>query len=137
MGSEIGLSLQGFKGLYLQSTGHPHCFSFVTYTPQSRDQMIASGDLDEDVEYINPVVLDFLLFISEVVLVLPSSVTCPIGYDDITVRWARQRGHGVQHEYLIQVNRDAWDDSKQLVLHRMQSVLSSEYWNGSRLAEPT
>ena len=37
--------------------------------------MIASGDLDEDDEYINPVVLDFLLFISEVVLVLPSSVT--------------------------------------------------------------
>ena len=99
--------------------------------------MIASGDLDADVEYINPVVLDFLLFISEVVLVLPSSVTCPIEYDDITVRWARQRGHGVQHEYLIQVNRDAWDDSKQLVLHRLQSVLSSEYWNGSRLAEPT
>ena len=99
--------------------------------------MIASGDLDEDVEYINQVVLDFLLFISEVVLALPTSVVCPIGYDAITVRWARQRGHGMQHEYLIQVNRDAWNDSKQLVLHRMQSVLSSEYWNGSRLAEPT
>ena len=99
--------------------------------------MIASGDLDEDVEYINPVVLDFLLFISEVVLALPPSVVCPIGYDDITVRWARQRGHGVQHEYLIHVKQDAWNDSKQLVLHRMQSVLSNEYWNGSRLAEPT
>ena len=99
--------------------------------------MIACGDLDENVEYINPVVLDFLLFISEVVLALPSSVVCPIGYDDITVRWARQRGRGVQHEYLIEVNRDAWNDSKQLVLHRLQSVLSSDYWNGSRLAEPT
>ena len=137
MGRESGLSLHGFKGIYLQSTGHPDCFSFVTYTPQSRDQMIACGDLDENVEYINPVVLDFLLCISVVVRSLPSSVVCPIGYDDITIRWARQRGRGVQHEYLIEVNRDAWNDSKQLVLHRLQSVLSSDYWNGSRLAEPT
>ncbi len=126
---------RGFKGLYLKMTGHPCCFSFVTYTPQSKEQMIACGDLQVGDEYINPVVLDFLLFVSEVVLALPPSVVCPIGYDDIAVRWARQRGHGAQHEYLIQVKRDAWNDSKQLVLHHLQSVLSSEAWNGSRLME--
>ena len=129
------MSSRGFKGLYLKSTGHPCCFSFVTYTPQSKEQMIACGDLNEGDEYINPVVLDFLLFVSEVVLALPPSVICPIEYDDIDVLWARQRGHGAQHEYLIQVKRDAWNDSKQLVLHHLQSVLSSEAWNGSRLME--
>ena len=131
----MGVSMHGYKGLYLKTTGHPYCFSFVTYTPQSKDQMIACGDLEDGDEYINPVVLDFLLFVSEVVLALPPSLVCPIGYDDIAVRWARQRGHGAQHEYLIQVKRDAWNDSKQLVLHHLQSVLSSEAWNGSRLME--
>ena len=33
--------------------------------------MIACGDLDEHEEYFNPVVFDFLLFISEVVLAQP------------------------------------------------------------------
>ena len=127
--------MRGFKGLYLRASGHPYCFSFVTYTPQSKEQMIACGDLQEGDEYINPVVLDFLLFVSEVVLGLPSSVVCPIGYDDVAVRWARQRGDGVQHEYLIQVKRDDWNDSKQLVLHHLQSVLLSDAWNGSRLME--
>ena len=59
------MSTRGFKGLYLQATGNPRCFSFVTYTPQTREQMLACGDLNEDEEYFNPVIFDFLLFASE------------------------------------------------------------------------
>ena len=131
------MNSDGFKGIYLQSTGDPHCFSFVTYTPQSREQMIACGDLDEHEEYFNPVVFDFLLFVSEVVLDQPPGLACPIGYDDITVRWSRQRGSGIQHEYLIQFSQHDWDDAKQSILHQLQAVLSSPYWNGSRMSEPT
>ena len=131
------MNFDGFKGIYLQSTGDPHCFSFVTYTPQSREQMIACGDLDEHEEYFNPVVFDFLLFVSEVVLDQPPGLACPIGYDDITVRWSRQRGSGIQHEYLIQFSQHDWDDAKQSILHQLQAVLSSPYWNGSRMSEPT
>ena len=131
------MSSEGFKGIYLQSTGEPYCFSFVTYTPQSREQMIACGDLDEHEEYFNPVVFDFLLFISEVVLLQPPDFACPINYDDITVLWSRQRGNGAQHEYLIQISQHAWDDAKQLLLNQLLAVLWSPYWNGSRLSEST
>ena len=99
--------------------------------------MIASGDLDEDEEYFNPVVFDFLLFISEVVLAQPPGFACPIAYDDITVLWSRQRGNGAQHEYLIQISQHAWDDAKQLLLNQLLAVLWSPYWNGSRLSEST
>jgi hypothetical protein len=37
----------------------------VTYTPQSREQMLACGDLEKEDEYINPVISDFLLFAAE------------------------------------------------------------------------
>ena len=130
------MAAAGYKGLYLQATGDPLCFSFVTYTPQSREQMIACGDLEEDEEYLNPVVFDFLLFVSDVVLALPEGVVCPLAYDDILIRWSRSRGRGAQHEYLIQVSHQQWTESKQLVLERLQSVLSSDGWNGSRLTEP-
>ncbi len=50
---------KSFKGLNLQKAGNPLCFSFVTYTPQSREQMITSGDLDQTEEYLNPVTFDF------------------------------------------------------------------------------
>ena len=35
------MSRRRFKGLYLQATGDPCYFSFVTYTPQTREQMLA------------------------------------------------------------------------------------------------
>ena len=62
------MNTRRFKGLYLQATGDPCCFSFVTYTPQTREQMLACGDLDESEEYFNPVIFDFLLFASEAAL---------------------------------------------------------------------
>ena len=62
------MSTRRFKGLYLQATGDPCCFSFVTYTPQTREQMLACGDLDTREEYFNPVIFDFLLFASEAAL---------------------------------------------------------------------
>ena len=57
-----------FKGLFLQKTGAPFFFSFVTYTPQTKEQMIACGDLAEGEEFLSQVVCDFLLFISEGIL---------------------------------------------------------------------
>ena len=57
------MSKRRFKGLYLQATGDPCCFSFVTYTPQTREQMLACGDLDESEEYFNPVIFDYDLLL--------------------------------------------------------------------------
>ena len=37
----------------------------MTYTPQTRDQMVACGDLGPADEYFSPVLFDFLLFVSE------------------------------------------------------------------------
>ena len=62
------MSRPRFKGLYLQNTGHPLSFSFVTYTPQTRDQMVSCGDLSAEDEYFSPVLFDFLLFVSEGIL---------------------------------------------------------------------
>ena len=72
------MSNRRFKGLYLQATGDPCCFSFVTYTPQTREQMLACGDLDESEEYFNPVIFDFLLFASEAALGAPADAPFPI-----------------------------------------------------------
>ena len=57
-----------FKGLFLQKTGAPFVYSFVTYTPQTKEQMIACGDLAEGEEFLSQVVCDFLLFVSEGIL---------------------------------------------------------------------
>ena len=95
---------QRFRGLYLQATGHPLCFSFVTYTPQTRDQMVSCGDLRADEEYFNPVLFDFLLFVSEGILELQPDGSFPLAYDDLVIVASRIRGTGVQHEYLIGIN---------------------------------
>ena len=52
-----------FKGLFLHKTDAPFFFSFVTYTPQTKEQMIACGDLAEGEEYLSQIFCDFLLFI--------------------------------------------------------------------------
>ena len=122
-----------FKGLYLQATGDPCCFSFVTYTPQTREQMRACGDMDEGEEYFNPVIFDFLLFASEAALGAPDGGSFPITYDDISIITSRQRGSGIQHEYLIRLSDHDWDESKQLAVDQLQNVLTSERWNGARL----
>jgi len=81
-----------FKGLFLQKTGAPFFFSFVTYTPQTKEQMIACGDLAEGEEFLSQVVCDFLLFISEGILGRSLTNDFPISYDDVIVVCSRQRG---------------------------------------------
>ena len=125
-----------FKGLYLQATGDPCCFSFVTYTPQTRDQMVACGDLDESEEYLNPVIFDFLLFASEAVLGAPAGGKFPIGYDDVSIITSRKRSSGIQHEYLIKLFDHDWNNAKQSAVDQLQDVLTSERWNGARLRDP-
>ena len=73
------MSTPRFKGLYLQATDDPCCFSFVTYTPQTKEQMVACGELDASEEYLNPVIFDFLLFASEAALGAPVGGNFPIG----------------------------------------------------------
>ena len=90
------MNTRRFKGLYLQATGDPCCFSFVTYTPQTREQMLACGDLDESEEYFNPVIFDFLLFASEAALGAPAGNPFPITYDDVSIITSRQRGSGIR-----------------------------------------
>ena len=129
------MSTRRFKGLYLQATGDPCCFSFVTYTPQTKEQMVACGDLDASDEYFNPVIFDFLLFASEAALEAPSSDSFPIKYDDVSIITSRQRGSGIQHEYLISLSDQDWNDSKQSAIDQLQDVLMSEQWNGARLTD--
>ena len=129
------MSTRRFKGLYLQATGDPCCFSFVTYTPQTREQMLACGDLDESEEYFNPVIFDFLLFASEAALGAPAGDSFPITYDDISIVTSRQRGSGIQHEYLIRLSDQDWNAAKQSAVDQLQEGLSSERWNGAQLRD--
>tara|TARA_B100002051_G_scaffold246217_1_gene254143 strand:- start:422 stop:820 length:399 start_codon:yes stop_codon:yes gene_type:complete len=129
------MSTRRFKGLYLQATGDPCCFSFVTYTPQTRDQMLACGDLDTREEYFNPVIFDFLLFASEAALGAQAGDPFPITYDDISIITSRQRGSGIQHEYLIRLSNYDWNAAKKLAVDQLQDVLKSERWNGARLTD--
>ena len=129
------MSTRRFKVLYLQATGDPCCFSFVTYTPQTREQMLACGDLNEDEEYFNPVIFDFLLFASEAALGAPAGTPFPITYDDVSIITSRQRGSGIQHEYLISLSAQDWNAAKQSAVDQLQEVLSSERWNGAQLRD--
>ena len=129
------MSTPRFQGLYLQATGDPCCFSFVTYTPQTKEQMVACGDLDASEEYFNSVIFDFLLFASEAALGAPSGDSFPIKYDDVSIITSRQRGSGIQHEYLIRLSDQDWNDSKQYAIDQLQDVLMSEEWNGARLTD--
>ena len=72
------MTTRRFKGLYMHATGKPCCFSFISYTPQAREQMLDCGDLNEDEEYVNPVVFDFLLFATEAALGAPAGNPFPI-----------------------------------------------------------
>ena len=127
------MSKNSFSGLYLQLTGHPLFFSFVTYTPQTREQMIACGDLGIEEEYFNPVIFDFLLFVSERVLNMQPSWNSPIQYDDIVIVCSRKRGGGSQHEYLLCVIKNDWNEPKQAMLEQIIATLSQQAWNGSFL----
>jgi hypothetical protein len=105
----------------------------MTYTPQTRDRMVSYGDLNADDEYFSPVLLDFLLFISEGILGFSPDASFPLGYDDLAIAASRIRGTGVQHEYLITVKQVAWNDQKQSVLDQLKEILSRDAWNGARL----
>ena len=123
-----------FKGLYLQKTTAPFFFSFVTYTPQTKEQMIACGDLAEGEEYLSQVVCDFLLFISEGILGHVLTADFPISYDDVVIVCSRQRGDGVQHEYLIQVIDRGWTNEAQTrLLDELMAILSHPLWTGAIL----
>ena len=123
-----------FKGLFLQKTGAAFFFSFVTYTPQTKEQMIACGDLVEGEEFLSQVVCDFLLFISEGILGRALTADFPISYDDVIIICSRQRGNGVQHEYLIQVVDRSWTHEDQtLFLGDLAVVLSHPLWDGAML----
>ena len=125
---------RSFKGLYLQKTAAPFFYSFVTYTPQTKEQMIACGDLDEGEEYLSQVVCDFLLFISEGILGYSLMADFPISYDDVVIVCSRQRGDGIQHEYLIQIMDRGWTHEDQtLVLNDLTVILSHPLWDGAIL----
>ena len=97
--------------------------------------MVACGDLDASGEYFNPVIFDFLLFASEGALGEPSGDSFPIKYDDVSIITSRQRGSGIQHEYLIKLSNQDWNDAKQSSVDQLQEVLSSARWNGARLTD--
>lgn len=125
------MSNKPFHRIYLQPTQSRFFFSFVTYTPQTREQMICSGDLQDCEEYINQVVCDFLLFIAEGILDVRFTSDFPIQYDDVMIVCSRQRGRGVQHEYLLGIQSDRLTDSGWRLLDLLKNLLSSPLWNGS------
>jgi len=125
------MSNKPFYRIYLQPTQSHLFFSFVTYTPQTREQMICSGDLHDGEEYINQVVCDFLLFVAEGILDVRFTSDFPIQYDDVMIVCSRQRGRGVQHEYLLGIQSDRLPDSGWRLLDLLKNLLSSPLWNGS------
>ena len=125
------MSNKSFHRLYLQPTQSRLFFSFVTYTPQTREQMICSGDLRDSEEYINQIVYDFLLFIAEGILGLRFTSEFPIQYDDVMIVCSRQRGRGVQHEYLLGIQADRLTKSGLDLLDLLGNLLSSPRWKGS------
>ena len=84
--------------------------------------------LEKGQEYFNPVILEFLLFNSEEV---PNvlSIEDNIAYDDISIVCSRKRGNGVQHEYLIRINRHSWNKSKQYAINQLREKLSQSFCN--------
>ncbi len=92
--------------------------------------MIACGDLKENEEYINPVICDFLLFISEWILKVPFNSEFPIDYDDVIVICSRKRGNGIQHEYLVQIQGLSNQGSKRSALNKLLAVVENKSWNG-------
>ena len=123
-----------FKGLFLQKTGAPFFFSFVTYTPQTKEQMIACGDLAEGEEFLSQVVCDFLLFISEGILGRSLANDFPVSYDDVIVVCSRQRGQGAQHEYLMQIIDRSWTyEAQTQLLDDLSVILSHPLWDGAIL----
>ena len=123
-----------FKGLFLQKTDAPFFFSFVTYTPQTKEQMIACGDLAEGEEFLSQVVCDFLLFISEGILGRSLTNDFPVSYDDVIVVCSRQRGQGAQHEYLLQIIDRSWTYAAQTqLLDDLSVILSHPLWDGAML----
>ena len=88
--------------------------------------MLACGDLNASEEYFKSVIFDFLLFASEAALGSPAGDPLPITYDDVSIVTSRQRGSGIQHEYLIRLSYHDWNDAKQLAVDQLQDVLSSE-----------
>ena len=123
-----------FKGLFLQKTGAPFFFSFVTYTPQTKEQMIACGDLAEGEEFLSQVVCDFLLFISEGILGRSLTNDFPVSYDDVIVVCSRQRGQGAQHEYLMQIIDRSWTyEAQAQLLEDLSVILSHPLWDGAML----
>ena len=123
-----------FKGLFLQKTDAPFFFSFVTYTPQTKEQMIACGDLAEGEEFLSQVVCDFLLFISEGILGRSLTNDFPITYDDVIVVCSRQRGQGAQHEYLMQIIDRSWTyEAQSQLLDDLSVILSHPLWDGAML----
>ena len=124
------MSNKPFHRIYLQPTQSRLFFSFVTYTPQTRDQITYCGDLQDDEEYINHVVCDFLLFIAEGILDVRFTSDFPIQYDDVMIVCSRQRGRGVQHEYLLGIQADRLTNSGLDLLDLLSNVLSSPLWEG-------
>ena len=92
--------------------------------------MIRCGDLRDDEEYINQVVCDFLLFIAEGILDVRFTIDFPIQYDDVMIVCSRQRGRGVQHEYLLGIQAERLTNSGSELLDLLCNVLSSPLWEG-------
>ena len=92
--------------------------------------MIRCGDLQDGEEYINQVVTDFLLFIAEGILDVRFTSDFPIQYDDVMIICSRQRGRGVQHEYLLGIQADRLTNAGLELLDLLRSVLLSPLWEG-------
>ena len=93
--------------------------------------MISCGDLNKDEEYFHPAIFDFLLFLSERVLKQAPDEILPIDYDDVEIICNRERGRGIQSEYLLKINPAYWDQTKQKFLKAVVDILSQNDWNGS------
>jgi hypothetical protein len=86
--------------------------------------------LADDEEYINQVVCDFLLFIAEGILDVRFTSDFPIQYDDVMIVCSRQRGRGVQHEYLLGIQAERLTNSGSELLDLLAMCCQAHYGKG-------
>ena len=120
-----------FHGLYLQNTGHPLYFSFVTYT-RKRESRWSPVEI-----WVKMRSTSIRLFLISFYLHQKGSLGGPMlifSQSDMMMSrllLQRKRGSGIQHEYLIEIKQDSWNESMDSALSRLRAVMSDESWKGS------
>ena len=117
-----------FHGLYLQNTGH-RCIFPLSPIPANAKEW-SPVEIWVKMRSTSIRLFDFLLFASKgssggPMLIFSQS-------DMMMSRLLLQETRvSIQHEYLIEIKQDSWNESMDSALSRLRAVMSDESWKGS------